>query len=307
MGIGIIESFFSQLEAYADHEVLVTLFGGEPLLNRRGVDRFFALAAECGPRFAASGGRLRTKIITNGSLLDAYLDTLIRSAAVPGLEIELNVSIDGGPQTQLRQRPMRRMRRDYYSRLARAITAAKDSGVSLSLGMVAGFSSPSLIEDFKYLSDRFEAPIFVMPVDLTYAFIGSCPGFPARLREYAHKIRELVSFLHGDRAYGRMAVNLNENEFRDLKIPPLGPAIDWDGAVYVTRDFLFTMDKAVSFAPIGRFNAENLPRFVRYFGASREGIPPLAQAAMRTYFGRSMFVNKRIGDYFTRLVYGSRQ
>ncbi|OGR90679.1 MAG: hypothetical protein A2V88_10520 [Elusimicrobia bacterium RBG_16_66_12] len=306
MGTGVIESFFAQLLEYVDHEVLVTLFGGEPLLNRRGVDRFFALAEEFAPRFAASGGVLRTKIVTNGLLVQTHLSRLIRHASIPGLAVELNISIDGGPGTQARQRPARGAPRDCYSRLARAISAAKDSGVSLSLGMVAGFSSPSLVDDFKYLVDAFGVPIFVMPVDLTYEFITSCPDLPARLKEYARKIRELLLFLHANSAYGGMAVNLNEKEFRDLKLPPLGPAIDWDGSVYVTRDFLFAMDHDVSFTPIGKLDAQNLDRFVRGFGTSRDGMSAMAQAAMRTYFGRTMFVNKRIGDYFTRLVYSSR-
>lgn len=304
MASEVIDSFLPQLLAYADKEVLLTLFGGEPLVNRQAVERVFDWVSRHGTSFAEAGGRLWVKIVTNGSLLDEHLERIKRAVKTPGVAVEINISIDGGPETQLRQRPLRGKGQNYYPRLARSIMSAKTLGARLSLGMVAGFSSPSLIDDFTYLCDTFKLPVFLMPVDLTYAFIKSRPDIAARLQAYARKLRDLMAFLKTRSAYGRMAVNLGERDFRDLKMPPLGPTIDWDGSVYVTRDFLFTMDKESTFEPIGSLTAKNLPRFVRHFGASRDDLAPLAASAMRAYFGRTMVVNKKVGDYFTRMVYG---
>jgi len=63
------------------------------------------------------------------------------------------------------------------------------------------------------------------------------------------------------------------------------------------------MDLESVFDPMGYLTDDNLHTFIEYFGTCRDDVKPMVQQTLETYMGRTLPINKKIGDYFTRMVY----
>ncbi len=96
----VAEWIGGQLDATGPERLVLTFFGGEPLLNP---DAMFAIASRCRELTAARGVTQIVNLITNGLLLSEEIVDRLLPLGLTGVK----VTLDGDRETHDRMRPMR--------------------------------------------------------------------------------------------------------------------------------------------------------------------------------------------------------
>jgi uncharacterized protein len=140
--------------------VQVVFFGGEPLLN----DKLIEHLVPYGRRQATLVGKqIGFMAVTNGTLLEPGLvDLLARE------EVALQVSLDGPPEVQNRQRPTARGE-DTYERVLDNIRALQEAGVQrIGIQTTLTSLSPSPLEILEHFVSLGLGPVGMEYVDRTW-------------------------------------------------------------------------------------------------------------------------------------------
>jgi len=292
----VLDIFFNKISNYNDYKLYITLFWWEPLLNRKWIEYIFKLFERDEKIFSENNIQITLKIVSNWSLLDdKYIELLAKLNSFTFIKLVLNISIDWNKETQLRQRNYKWGHVDYYSKLIENIHKLISSDINIELWMVMSFFNDDIFSDVVFLLKEFKIPLFLMPVDLTLNYIDKDKNIYKNITKYLVNIEKTLKLIELNKL-SNFIVNY-KNEYRDIKIPPIWPTIDINGDIYTTRDFLFTMDKSIVFDTIWNIKNDNL---LEYFD---NNIWEIEQETLKLYYWRTLTINKKIWDYFTKLVY----
>jgi len=289
---------------YEGYLLSLCLFWGEPLLNPEAFQvlrDFFRVNAV---KIKEKDIKFEVKIITNWVLInDKYIQIFQEFQADDNIIFEINLSIDGTRETQISQRGMRNSKFDYYDMLQANIQKLKENDIFFTFGLVMAFERSDFITDILYLWNTYQIPVFIMPVDLDYDYIKNNKNIYSFVDNYLRAIHKtLMYFHHPERRH--VILNMQEPDFRDLKMPPIGPTLSHDGEIYITRDYLFTMDGSAGFTPIFHYPKDSIHSIMNYF--TWNDIVELEHFWLKSYYGKTLPLNKKIGDYFTKLLYHPR-
>lgn len=304
MEVEVIKEFFDNLFHYKDYYFYITLFGGEALLNRKGISFMYEYLIKNQEIINWRNLKFEIKIVTNGTLIDEYyLDLFNKFNNINFIDFLIDISIDWWKETQLSQRNYKSGYLDYYWNLSNNVLKLIDLGINVELFLVIDFNNSNVIADVLYLIKEFKRPIFLMPVDLSYDAIYDENWkikSLGKIEEYIKKIWEIILFIRNNNIISQIS-NFKANQMMDIKLPPIWPTIDYGGDIYVTRDFLFMMDKSSKkFSTIWNIFSSDFSEVLNYIESNFE---MLQKDSLHTYYGRTYLVNKKIWDYFTRLVY----
>jgi len=293
----ILDIFFDKIFTYSNHKLYITLFWWEPLLNREWIKYIYKILSENKNKLIKNNILITLKIVSNWTLLDKkYIELLININSISFVNLVINISIDWDKKTQLKQRNYKKGFVDYYDKLIENIHLLIKNDLNLELWMVMSFFNNDIFNNIVYLIKEFKIPVFIMPVDLTLKYIKNDINIKKNIRKYLINIWKTLKLLEKNNLT-KYIVNYN-NEYRDIKIPPIWPTIDIKWDIYATRDFLFTMDKNIIFETIWNIKKNDL---VWYF--LKNDLKNIEQETLKQYYWRTFFINKKVWDYFTKLVY----
>ena len=296
----VLNSFFQNIINYNNYHIYITLFWGEPLLNKEWILFIYNFLNENSSKFNANWLTITLKIVTNWTLLnDDYLVLLDNLNQINFVDLIINLSIDGNKETQLRQRNFKIWFMDYYEKLDKIIRGLLKKDIKMELWMVMSFFNANILQDILHLLKEYKKPLFIMPVDLTYDYIKKTNDLSTGIQKYMENINKVIFWIR--KLWIEKHIVNFQNDYRDIKIPPIGPTIDTNWDIYTTRDFLFTMDKSTGFEPIWRMKDGQFSEIINYFHIDR--INEIEQSALRTYYGKTFTFNKSIWDFFTNLIY----
>lgn len=296
----ILDSFFQNILNYNNYHIYITLFWWEPLLNKKWLIFIYNFLNENSSKFKTNWIVITLKIVTNWTLINnEYLILLNNLNQIDFIDLIINLSIDGGKETQLKQRNFKAWFVDYYVKLDNNIRGLLKKNIKLELWMVMSFFNANILQDILHLLKEYKKPLFIMPVDLTYDYINNTKDLSIGIKKYMENINRIISWIR--KIWIEEYIVNFQNDYRDIKIPPIGPTIDTNWDIYTTRDFLFTMDKSIEFKPIWRMRDGKFSEIVNYFHIDR--INEIEQSALRTYYGNTFILNKSVWDFFTNLIY----
>jgi len=301
MSNDIIKLFFEKLLKYKWYKFYITLFWGEPLINRRAIKYIYSYLIKNKKIINNNNLLFEIKIVTNGTLIDKdYLTIFEKFNEVSYINFIMDISIDGVKNTQLSQRNYKIWFIDYYDKLIKNINYIINKWIKVDLFLVMYLHNKNIINDILYLIKNFDIPIFLMPVDLSYDYIiKNRSKINFYIKFYLRKISEIILFIKKYHLEFKIS-NFRTNSFFDLKLPPIWPTINYNWDIYVTRDFLFQMDKNNTFSTIWNITTINFEVMLDYFS---DNLKFIEKQALYTYYGRSYNVNKKIWDYFTNLIF----
>lgn len=140
-----VDAFFDDMEHRLGDEAVrpyITLFGGEPLLNRPGQKDIIAYIID-----KAADNAYEIAVVTNGYYLADYLDILSRAHIR-----EIQVTLDGPPEVHNRRRRLKGGQ-DSFDTIMEGIAAAIDKGMPINLRVVTDKDN---INDLPRLADILE-------------------------------------------------------------------------------------------------------------------------------------------------------
>lgn len=304
MEVDVIKEFFDKLFHYESYYFYITLFGWEALLNRKWMSFIYEYLIKNKEIITKRNLKFEIKIVTNGTLIDEYyLDLFKKLNSIDFVDFLIDISVDWSKETQLSQRNYKSWFLDYYWIFLKNISKLIEFGIKVELFLVIDFNNTSVISDILYLIKEFRIPIFLMPVDLSYEAIYDENWkikSMGKIEEYIKKIWEILLFIKNNNLSSHIS-NFKMNQIIDIKLPPIWPTVDYSGDIYVTRDFLFMMDKYTKkFSTVWNIFSSDFSCILNYI---EENFEKLQTDSLHTYYGRTYLVNKKIWDYFTRLVY----
>ncbi len=234
---GALDAFFDFQDRFFGHRSrYLTLFGGEPLLggekHREKIARFLGLAKERG---------LETAVVTNGYLLDEYLD-LFDGAAVR----EVQVTLDGTREVHDARRPLKKGG-PTFERIAAAVDRTLDMAIPVNLRMVVdreNMSSLPGLADFSAERGWTNSPHFKTQLGRNYE-LHSCSADHKALYSRIELYRELYRLIEdnpGILEFHRPAYSISRFLFDNGEMPaPLFDscpgcktewAFDYSGRIY---------------------------------------------------------------------------
>lgn len=297
----ILEKFFEWLLEYNNHNFIVTLFWWEPLLNKRWFKFILEYLTLHQNKYVQQSLNIELKIITNGTLIsDEYIKIFQWFQNIKCVELLIDVSIDGDRETQLKQRGFKNAQIDYYDQLSVNINKLIDNNINIELFSVMAFNNRNLVDNIIYLLKNFKVPLFLMPVDLTHEYIHSTINLNQQIRDYLIEIWKTIDFIKLNNLSSKIE-NFKSQTYYDLKLPPIGPTLDYNWDFYTTRDFLFLMDKKSKFDIIGNINTSQFRDIIWYF--TKENFSKIENEALHTYYWDTYIINKKIWDYFSNKIF----
>lgn len=301
MSVEIVKIFFDKLLTYNSHKHYITLFWWEPLLNKKAI-YFICDYLEINKKHIVDNNlEFEMKIVTNWTLIDdEYIEIFKRLKKLKFVNLIIDISIDWDRSTQLTQRPSINRDFDYFDKLKDRIKVLSLMNIKLDLFLVMDFFNQSLKEDVMFLLKTFKVPVFLMPVDLSYEYIiDNKENIYSQIYNYLLRVHNLLIFLKRTWLFNKIA-NFRTKKFRDIKLPPIWPTIDYNWDIYVTRDFLFLMDKESYFKSIWTIFTSNFDEIVSYI---LDNYNEIEKDSLYKYYWRTYNINKKIWDYFTNLVF----
>lgn len=300
MSKDVINVFFEEIFWFKDYKINITLFWWEPLINKDWIFYILEILKKNHQLIKKNKLHIRIKLITNWTLIsDTFIEIFKQFNLFEQVDFLIDISIDWNKNTQLKQRNLKLKNLDYFDNFIFNIKKLLKNKIKIELFMVIDFFNVEVGKDLLFLINEFKVPVFLMPVDLTYDYITSNKNIKKDIKIFMKKLQFITNIVEKHNLKNIVA-NYRPRTKRNLKIPPIWPCFDYNWDCYFTRDFLFQMDKDFEFKPIWNISELDFWNTVSIFEAN---FSQIQNYSLKTYYGKSYVINKKIWDYFTDLIF----